>query len=55
MNYYTTLKSKGYSAHRIWHVRERFKRKFKLWSWDDINPNQMLQVEEYVNNLDNKI
>jgi len=54
MNYYSTLKQKGYSEHRIWHVREKFKNKFKLWAWEDIEPAQMLEVEEYVNNLKDK-
>ena len=54
MKYYSILKQKGYSEHEIWHVREKFKRKFKLWSWDNIEPAQMLEVEEYVNNLKDK-
>ena len=54
MNYYATLKQKGYSEHRIWRIREKFKAKFHLWAWDDIDPAQMLEVEEYVNNLKDK-
>lgn len=51
MNYYRTLKEKGYGAPFIYNVREKFKAKFNLWDWASIDPIQMKEVEEYVNGL----
>jgi len=54
MNYYATLKQKGYDEPFIYQIREKFKNKFKLWAWDSIEPEQMKEVEAYVNSLPNK-
>ena len=54
IDFCSTCWAKGYNKPYQDKIEKRFKKKFHLWTWDEITQEQMDKVMNYVNNLPNK-